>query len=124
MGVAGVLALVALLPSFGLVAFDDLVAVTMGTQHGNEYHGALLLKPSVVWHICGQSANLQHDHQLIDLSQPAQERSRNIIRKPKICDHAVFLLDFTHIIVYLAAIAQGIMTMTVVTTLLEAAMHR
>jgi hypothetical protein len=46
----GVLALIALLPSFGLAAFDDLVAVTVGTQHGYEYHVALLLKQSAAWH--------------------------------------------------------------------------
>src|SRR5215470_701409 len=32
----GVLALIALLPNFGLAAFNDLVAMTMGTQHGDE----------------------------------------------------------------------------------------
>jgi hypothetical protein len=41
------------LPSFGLAAFDDLVAMTMGTPHGDEYHDALLLKPSAAWHTCG-----------------------------------------------------------------------
>src|SRR5262245_3340546 len=50
---AAVLALIALLPSFGLAAFDDMVAMTMGTQHGDEYHDALLLKPSAAWHTCG-----------------------------------------------------------------------
>ena len=49
----GVLALLALLPSFGLAASDDVVAMTMGTQHGDEYHDALLLKPSAAWHTCG-----------------------------------------------------------------------
>jgi len=63
------------------------------------------------------------DHRLIDLSQLAQERSRNIIHSPEVHDHAVFLLDFAPIFVYLAAIAQDIMTMTGVTTLLEAAIH-
>jgi len=53
MGAAAVLALEALLPSFGLTAFDDLVTMTMGTQHGYEYRDALLLKPSAAWHICG-----------------------------------------------------------------------
>jgi hypothetical protein len=37
MRTVGVLALLALLPSFGLAAFDDLVAVTVGTQHGYAY---------------------------------------------------------------------------------------
>jgi len=32
---------------------DDLVTVTMGTKHGNEYHDTLLLKPSVAWHTWG-----------------------------------------------------------------------
>jgi hypothetical protein len=49
----GVLALIALLTSFGLATFDDLVAVTVGTPHGNEYHDALLLKPSAAWHTWG-----------------------------------------------------------------------
>jgi hypothetical protein len=38
---------------FGLAAFDDLVAVTVGTKHRNEYHDALLLKPSAAWHTYG-----------------------------------------------------------------------
>ena len=41
---------IALLTSFGLAAFDDLVAVTVGTKHGNEYHDALLLKLSAAWY--------------------------------------------------------------------------
>jgi hypothetical protein len=53
MRTGGVLALVALLTSFGLAAFDDLVAVTAGTTHGNEYHDALLLKESAAWHTWG-----------------------------------------------------------------------
>jgi len=53
MRAAGVLAFVALLPSFSLAAFDDLVTMTMGTQYGDEYQGALLLKPSAACHICG-----------------------------------------------------------------------
>jgi hypothetical protein len=61
MRTGGVLALIALLPSFGLAAFDDLVAVTVGTQHGYEYHDALLLQPSAAWHTWGKSANLKHD---------------------------------------------------------------
>jgi hypothetical protein len=43
----GVLALIALLTYFGLAASDALITMTMGTKHGNEYHDALLLKPSV-----------------------------------------------------------------------------
>jgi hypothetical protein len=50
---SGVLALIALLPSFGLAAFDDLVTVTVGTQHGYEYHDALLLQLSTAWHTWG-----------------------------------------------------------------------
>lgn len=46
MQTVGILTLIALLTSFGLAAFDDLVAVTVRTQHGNEYHDALLLKLS------------------------------------------------------------------------------
>jgi hypothetical protein len=51
MRTVGVLALIALLTRFGFAAFDDLVAMTIGTQHGNEYHDALLLKLSAAWHI-------------------------------------------------------------------------
>jgi len=50
MRTGGVLALIALLPSFGLAAFDDLVAVTVGTKHAYEYHDALLLQLSAAWH--------------------------------------------------------------------------
>jgi hypothetical protein len=53
MGAAAVLALIALLSSFGLAAFADLVAMTMGTQYRDEYHDTLLLKPSAAWHTCG-----------------------------------------------------------------------
>jgi hypothetical protein len=49
-GAAAVLALRALLPSFGRVAFEDLVAMTMGTPPRHAYHDALLLKPSAAWH--------------------------------------------------------------------------
>jgi len=49
-GTVGVLALLALLTRFGLAAFDDVVAMTVGTKHGNEYHDALLLKLSAAWH--------------------------------------------------------------------------
>ena len=49
----GVLALRALSAGFGLAAFDDLVAVTVGTPRSNEYHDALLLKPSAAWHTSG-----------------------------------------------------------------------
>jgi hypothetical protein len=48
-----VLALIAWLASFGLAAFDDAVAVTVGTQHGYEYHDALLLQESAAWHTSG-----------------------------------------------------------------------
>ena len=50
MRTVGVLALIALLPSFDLAAFDDLVTVTVGTKHGYEYRDALLLKLSAAWH--------------------------------------------------------------------------
>jgi hypothetical protein len=46
MRTGGMLALLGLLTCCGLATFDDLVAMTMGTQHGHEYHDALLLKPS------------------------------------------------------------------------------
>jgi hypothetical protein len=47
-----VLALIALLTSLGLTAFDDVIAVTAGTKHGHECHDALLLKESAAWHTC------------------------------------------------------------------------
>jgi hypothetical protein len=50
MRTARVVAFRALLTRFGLAACDDLVAVTVGTKHGNEYHDALLLKESAAWH--------------------------------------------------------------------------
>jgi hypothetical protein len=53
MRAVGVLTLIALLTRFGLTAFDDVVAMTMGTKHGYEYHDALLLKPSAAWHTYG-----------------------------------------------------------------------
>src|SRR5215510_4543190 len=56
-----ILALRALLTCFDLATFDDLVAMTMGTQHRQEYHDALLLKPSAASHTEGERANLQHD---------------------------------------------------------------
>jgi hypothetical protein len=40
----GIFALVALLTSFGLATFDNLIAVTVGTKYGYEYYDALLLK--------------------------------------------------------------------------------
>src|SRR5262249_2970697 len=49
----GVLALKALLTRFGLATFDNLVTTTMRTQHGYEYHDALLLKLSAAWHTEG-----------------------------------------------------------------------
>ena len=42
MGTVRVLALVSLLAGFGLAALDNLVALTVGTEHGNEYHHDLL----------------------------------------------------------------------------------
>jgi hypothetical protein len=53
MRTGGVLALRAWLPSCGLATFDDLVAVTVGTQHGEAYHDALLLQLSAAWHTWG-----------------------------------------------------------------------
>jgi hypothetical protein len=50
MRTVAILALLALLPRCGLAAFDDVVAVTVGTQHGYQYHVALLLKQSAAWH--------------------------------------------------------------------------
>jgi hypothetical protein len=35
---------------FGLATFHDLVGVTAGTKHRNEYHVALLLKKASAWH--------------------------------------------------------------------------
>jgi hypothetical protein len=53
MRTVGVLALLALLTRCGLAAFDDLVAMTVGTHHGYTYHEALLLKLSAAWQTCG-----------------------------------------------------------------------
>src|SRR5713101_9053828 len=39
-----IFALVPLCASLGLAAFDDLIAVTVGTQHRHKYHSALLPK--------------------------------------------------------------------------------
>jgi hypothetical protein len=61
MRTGSVLALITLVTRFGLAAFDDLIAMTVRTKHGNEYHDALLLKQSAAWHTKGESANLQHD---------------------------------------------------------------
>jgi hypothetical protein len=54
------LTLVALLASLGLTAFDDLIALAVGTAHGDEYHVDLLYERASVWHTCGESANLKH----------------------------------------------------------------
>ena len=59
-GTARVLSRVVLLAGSGLVAFDDLVALTMGTEHGDEHHFDLLYEKASVWHTCGESANLKH----------------------------------------------------------------
>jgi hypothetical protein len=32
------------------VQICNMTTMTMGTQHGDEYHDALLLKPSAAWH--------------------------------------------------------------------------
>jgi hypothetical protein len=48
-----VLALIALLTRFGLAAFDDVVAVTVRTQHGYESHDEILLKQSAASHTWG-----------------------------------------------------------------------
>jgi hypothetical protein len=42
MRTVGILAFIVLLTRFGLAAFDDVVAVTVGTKHGHAYHDALL----------------------------------------------------------------------------------
>jgi len=36
------LAAIALFASLSLATFDNLIAVTIGARHGNEYHGHLL----------------------------------------------------------------------------------
>jgi hypothetical protein len=46
----GVLALIALSAGCSLVAFDEVVTVTLGTQLGHEYYDALLLKQSAARH--------------------------------------------------------------------------
>jgi len=42
MSTGDVLALRALLASFGLATLDDLIAMAVGTKHGNMYHNLLL----------------------------------------------------------------------------------
>src|SRR5215510_11057298 len=68
-----ILALRALLTCFDLATFDDLVAMTMGTQHRQEYHDALLLKPSAASHTEGERANLQHDSGAVCTSLPPRQ---------------------------------------------------
>jgi len=36
---------------FGLATLHDLVGVTGGAKHRNEYHVALLLKKASAWHV-------------------------------------------------------------------------
>jgi hypothetical protein len=50
MRTARVWACIALVTSLGRAALHDVVAVTVGTPHGNEDHDALLLKQSAAWH--------------------------------------------------------------------------
>src|SRR5262245_14552662 len=45
-----VLALIALLTRCGLATRDDLIAVTVGTKHGDADHTLLLWKKVQVWH--------------------------------------------------------------------------
>ena len=44
MRTVGVLALIALVASFGLTTLDDLITVAVRTKHGNAYHNLLLQK--------------------------------------------------------------------------------
>jgi len=44
------LALVPLFTGLGLTAFDDVVTMTAGTEHGQECHETLLLKKTSAWH--------------------------------------------------------------------------
>jgi hypothetical protein len=46
----GLLTAIALFASLSFAAFDDLIAVTVGTRHGHEYHGHLLSVMGSVWH--------------------------------------------------------------------------
>jgi hypothetical protein len=42
--------LVALLAGLGLAAFDDLIALTVGTEHRDKYHHDLFHERMSVWH--------------------------------------------------------------------------
>jgi transposase-like protein len=55
-----VLTLVALLTSLGFTAFDDLIALAVGTAHRDEHHVDLLYEKASVWHTRRESANLKH----------------------------------------------------------------
>jgi hypothetical protein len=48
-----VLTLVALLAGLSFAALDDLIALTVGTEHGNEHHHDLLYDEASVWHTGG-----------------------------------------------------------------------
>nr|AFS60660.1 unknown protein [bacterium symbiont of Theonella swinhoei pTSMAC1] len=43
--------LVALLAGLGLTAFDDLIALAVGTAYGDEHHFDLLHDRTPVWHM-------------------------------------------------------------------------
>ena len=59
-----VLALVALLTSLGLAALDDLIALTVRTEHRNKHHHDLLHERGQYGIPDSQSANLKHHHAL------------------------------------------------------------
>jgi hypothetical protein len=56
MAAIGVLAAIALFASFGGSTLDNLIALTVGTEHGNEHHDILLVKRTSSWHTSGSKS--------------------------------------------------------------------
>jgi hypothetical protein len=50
MRTVGVLALRALVPGCGLATLEDLITMTVGTEHGKAYHNLLHPKDTGGWH--------------------------------------------------------------------------
>src|SRR5262245_33594090 len=51
-----VLAAIALFASFGGSTFDNLIALTVRTEHGNAHHDILLVKRKSSWHTSGSKS--------------------------------------------------------------------
>ena len=50
------LAAIALFSGFGGSALDDLIALAVGAEHGNEHHDILLVKRVPSWHTSGSKS--------------------------------------------------------------------